>query len=406
MHQRELSQIFVKTSKEIEEELITIRRHLHKYPELSFQEYKTSNFVEQKLKEFGIPYERVGETGIKAWINGEKEGSNNLTVALRADIDALPIKEETELPFSSINEGVMHACGHDGHTTILLGAAHLLNKNRNHFSGKVVCIFQPGEEADGAAKEMIRRGVLDNPKVDMMVALHLWPYLPFGTVGIRSGSMTASCDDFTITVRGKSGHSARPHEGVDAISISMRIMQAIEHLVLKMNNPLDPIIVHIGKIVGGSARNIIAEKVVLEGTARALTVENRQKVKKEIKRIANDVAKMYHAEVAINYMEGNAPVLNDVQVTSLVGKAASELWGEDKVVELKEPSLGADDFGEFSLVVPSTYFRLGIHKSNEAVYGLHHPKFNFDDTLVSIGAATLAYTAVKATKQSSEGYSC
>ena len=186
----------------------------------------------------------------------------------------------------------------------------------------------------------------------------------------------------------------------------MRIMQAIEHLVLKMNNPLDPIIVHIGKIVGGSARNIIAEKVVLEGTARALTVENRQKVKKEIKRIANDVAKMYHAEVAINYMEGNAPVLNDVQVTSLVGKAASELWGEDKVVELKEPSLGADDFGEFSLVVPSTYFRLGIHKSNEAVYGLHHPKFNFDDTLVSIGAATLAYTAVKATKQSSEGYSC
>lgn len=280
----------------------------------------------------------------------------------------------------------------------------LLYQNRNHFSGNVVCIFQPGEEADGAATEMIRLGVLENPKVDMMVALHLWPYLPFGTVGIRSGSMTASCDDFTITVKGKSGHSARPHEGVDAISISMRIMQAIEHLVLKMNNPLDPVVVHIGKITGGSARNIIAEKVVFEGTARALTIENRQKIKKEIKRISNDVARTYHAEVEITYMDGNAPVLNDTEVTSLVGNASRDLWGEDKVVELSDPSLGADDFGEFSLVVPSTYFRLGINKSNGSMYGLHHPKFTFDDTLLSIGAATFAYTAVKAIKQSSEGY--
>ncbi len=404
MHLEELGQVFVKTSKEMEEELITIRRHLHKYPELSFQEYETSRFIEKKLNEFGIPNERVGETGIKAWIYGEKEGTSSFTVALRADIDALPIKEDTELSFSSVNEGVMHACGHDGHTTILLGAAHLLYQNRKQFSGNVVCIFQPGEEADGAAKEMIRLGVLEKPKVDRMIALHVWPYLPFGTVGIRSGSMTASCDDFTITVKGKSGHSARPHEGVDAISISMRIMQAIEYLVLKMNNPLDPIVVHIGKITGGSARNIIAEKVVLEGTARALSIKNRQKIKEEITRISNDVAKTYHAEVEITYMDGNAPVLNDAEVTSLVGNASRDLWGKDKVVELSDPSLGADDFGEFSLVVPSTYFRLGINQSNDSMYGLHHPKFTFDDTLLSIGAATFAYTAVKATKQSSEGY--
>lgn len=406
MYLRQLSGIFAKESKEMEEELMTIRRHLHQYPELSFQEYKTSKYIEEKLREIGLPYEKVGATGIKAWIVGEKEGSSSdFVVALRADIDALPIQEETGFDFSSNNKGVMHACGHDGHTAILLGAAHLLYKNRKNFSGKVVCVFQPGEESDGAAKEMIRLGVLENPKVDWMIALHLWPYIPFGSIGIRSGSMTASCDDFTITINGKSGHSARPHEGVDAIDVSMRIMQAIEHLVIKMNNPLDPIVVHIGKITGGSARNIIAEKVILEGTSRALTLDSRTKIKEEIERISKEVAETFNATAEIHYTEGNAPVINDVDVTSLVGEAATELWGEDRVVELPQPSLGADDFGEFSLEVPSTYFRLGIKKEDEAVYSLHHPKFSFDDTLLSIGAATFAYIAVKAT-ENSEGHSC
>lgn len=391
-----LSDLFTARSEELQQEFITIRRHLHKYPELSFEEYETSNFIAKKLEEFGIKYERVGDTGIKAVIEGEQENlSAKFTVALRADIDALPIKEETGEPYSSLNEGIMHACGHDGHTTILLGAARLLHEYRKHFNGKVVCIFQPGEEADGAAKRMIELGVLENPKVDRMVALHLWPYIPFGSIGIRNGSMTASCDDFTIEVYGKSGHSARPHEGVDSINIAMKIIQAIEHLVMKMNNPLNPIVVHVGKITGGTARNVIAEKTVLEGTSRALTEENRTMLKREITRISKQIAEVFHAQADVHFMDGNAPVLNDETVTSIVEEAAIELWGKEKVVELDQPSLGADDFGDFSLIVPSTYFRLGIEKDGEEVYSLHHPKFNFDDTLLSTGVATFAYTAVK-----------
>lgn len=391
-----LSDLFTARSEELQQEFITIRRHLHKYPELSFEEYETSNFIAKKLEEFGIKYERVGDTGIKAVIEGEQENlSAKFTVALRADIDALPIKEETGEPYSSVYEGIMHACGHDGHTTILLGAARLLHEYRKHFNGKVVCIFQPGEEADGAAKRMIELGVLENPKVDRMVALHLWPYIPFGSIGIRNGSMTASCDDFTIEVYGKSGHSARPHEGVDSINIAMKIIQAIEHLVMKMNNPLNPIVVHVGKITGGTARNVIAEKTVLEGTSRALTEENRTMLKREITRISKQIAEVFHAQADVHFMDGNAPVLNDETVTSIVEEAAIELWGKEKVVELDQPSLGADDFGDFSLIVPSTYFRLGIEKDSEEVYSLHHPKFNFDDTLLSTGVATFAYTAVK-----------
>lgn len=391
-----LSDLFTARSEELQQEFITIRRHLHKYPELSFEEYETSNFIAKKLEEFGIKYERVGDTGIKAVIEGEQENlSAKFTVALRADIDALPIKEETGEPYSSVYEGIMHACGHDGHTTILLGAARMLHEYRKHFNGKVVCIFQPGEEADGAAKQMIELGVLEDPKVDRMVALHLWPYIPFGSIGIRSGSMTASCDDFTIEVYGKSGHSARPHEGVDSINIAMKIIQAIEHLVMKMNNPLNPIVVHVGKITGGTARNVIAEKTVLEGTSRALTEENRTMLKREITRISKQIAEVFHAQADVHFMDGNAPVLNDETVTSIVEEAAIELWGKEKVVELDQPSLGADDFGDFSLIVPSTYFRLGIEKDGEEVYSLHHPKFNFDDTLLSTGVATFAYTAVK-----------
>lgn len=391
-----LSDLFTARSEELQQEFITIRRHLHKYPELSFEEYETSNFIAKKLEEFGIKYERVGDTGIKAVIEGEQENlSAKFTVALRADIDALPIKEETGEPYSSLNEGIMHACGHDGHTTILLGAARMLHEYRKHFNGKVVCIFQPGEEADGAAKRMIELGVLENPKVDRMVALHLWPYIPFGSIGIRNGSMTASCDDFTIEVYGKSGHSARPHEGVDSINIAMKIIQAIEHFVMKMNNPLNPIVVHVGKITGGTARNVIAEKTVLEGTSRALTEENRTMLKREITRISKQIAEVFHAQADVHFMDGNAPVLNDETVTSIVEEAAIELWGKEKVVELDQPSLGADDFGDFSLIVPSTYFRLGIEKDGEEVYSLHHPKFNFDDTLLSTGVATFAYTAVK-----------
>lgn len=399
MQLQQLGQLFAKESIKLEEELISIRRHLHKYPELSFQEFETSAYVEKKLNEWGIENKRVGKTGIVAWVKGNKEipsGEATYTIGLRADMDALPIKEETGLPFSSVHEGVMHACGHDGHTAILLGASRILHENRKHFNGMVVCVFQPGEEDNGAAQEMIELGVLEDPKIDAMIALHLWPYLPFGKVGVRSGSMTASCDDFTIEVFGKSGHGARPHEGVDAISVSTQIMQAIQQLITKMNNPLHPIVVHIGEFKGGSARNIVAEHAVLEGTIRALSLETRKKIVSEIKRIATEVATLYYAKATIRFENGIAPVINDEQLTNIVAEAVRVQWGENFAEELKEPSMGADDFGEFSVKVPSTYFRLGIKKANEKAYSLHHPKFTFDDKLVAKGAAIFAYSAINA----------
>lgn len=391
-----LSQTFVDRSKAIEDELIAIRRHLHEHPELSFNEFETHDYVKECLNKWGIPYKVIGETGIVAHIQGNKRSeASAYTIGLRADLDALPIKEETDLPFASVNEGVMHACGHDGHTTILLGAARLLFENRDHFSGTAVCIFQPGEEADGAAKEMIRLGVLEDPEIQGMVGLHLWPYLPFGTVGIRSGSMAATCDEFVIEVNGKGGHSARPHEGIDAIAVSAQIIQAVQHLVNKMTDPLDPVVIHVGKIQGGSARNVISDHAVLEGSVRVLTTEKRKELADELTRLAQDIAASYKANANVEYIYGNSPVINDPQLTDLVGQAAAEQWGEEMVAILEKPSLGADDFGEFSQIIPSCYFRLGIHKQEQETYSLHHPKFDFDDKLVSRGAAVFANIAVK-----------
>ncbi|GAB3790745.1 M20 metallopeptidase family protein [Virgibacillus kimchii] len=394
----ELGQLLIKESNEIEEELIFIRRHLHSHPELSFKEYETSKYIMGQLDKIGIPYKRIGETGVVAWIDGmkDKEVSSSFTIGLRADIDALPIQEETGHSFSSLNEGVMHACGHDGHTTILLGAARLLYQNKKYFSGKVVCIFQPGEEEDGAAKEMIRLGVLKNPKIDAMVGLHLWPYIPFGKIGIKSGSMTASCDDFTIRIKGKGGHGARPYEGVDAIAVSQYIMQGLQHLVVKTTNPLNPIIIHVGKIMGGSARNVIADEVVMEGTTRALTNKDRELLEIEVKRIVEDITQSFHAKAEVNYVWGHSPIKNDLEMTNIVDESVREQWGDGQIVNLEEPSLGADDFGEFSQQVPSCYFRLGIKKEGEETYNLHHPKFSFDEKVLSRGAATFAYIALKA----------
>lgn len=397
MQLEELAPLLLKESKKIEQDLIQIRRYLHQHPELSFQEYHTAAYVEEKLIEFNIPHKRIGKTGIVAWIEGEIRSLNteNRTIGLRADMDALPIREETGLSFASVNEGVMHACGHDGHTTILLGAARLLHEQKASFSGTVVCVFQPGEEADGAAKEMIELGVLKDWKIEAMLALHLWPYLPFGTVGIRYGSMTASCDDFTVRISGASGHSARPHEGVDAIAVSMHIMQAVQHLVIKMHNPLDPIVVHFGKIQGGTARNIVADQVVLEGTTRTLSMETRKRLAMEIEQIIMDVAASFRAQAEVNYIWGNAPVINDHQITNLLQEAVEQQRGREMVVELTEPSLGADDFGDFAQEVASSYFRLGIKRADEDTYSLHHPKFSFDDQLLSHGAAIFSFAALK-----------
>ncbi|MED3562789.1 M20 family metallopeptidase [Bacillus xiapuensis] len=382
----------VKVSIELFEQLITIRRHLHQHPELSFKEYATCEYITKVLEEWDIPYNRISETGIYVDIIGRnKKGPY---IGIRADIDALPIQEQTGLPFSSVNQGVMHACGHDGHTTILLGTVYQLHRLRDKFSGRVRCIFQPGEEADGAAQQLIDLGVLENPSIDAMLALHLWPHLPHGTIGVKYGAITASCDDFTIEILGKSGHSARPHQAIDAITISTQILQALHTLVTKSSNPVEPVVVHIGKINGGTASNIVADKVVLEGTTRAVTFETREKLKSQLIDLCESIAKSFGGKATVHYKDGHPPVINSDWVTRTVEESAIELFGPEKVVHLKEPSMGADDFGAFAQIVPSTYFRLGIALEEKKAFDLHHPQFEFDESIIPIGVQLFTSTVL------------
>ncbi|OIK10219.1 amidohydrolase [Bacillus sp. MUM 116] len=382
----------VKVSIELFEQLVTIRRHLHQHPELSFKEYATCEYITRVLEEWDIPYNRISETGIYVDIIGRnKKGPY---IGIRADIDALPIQEQTGLPFSSVNQGVMHACGHDGHTTILLGTVYQLHRLRDKFSGRVRCIFQPGEEADGAAQQLIDLGVLENPSIDAMLALHLWPHLPHGTIGIKYGAITASCDDFTIEIVGKSGHSARPHQAIDAITISTQILQALHILVTKSSNPVEPVVVHIGKINGGTASNIVADKVVLEGTTRAVTFETREKLKSQLIDLCESIAKNFGGKATVHYKDGHPPVINSDWVTRTVEESAIELFGPEKVVYLKEPSMGADDFGAFAQIVPSTYFRLGTALEEKKAFDLHHPQFEFDESIIPIGVQLFTSTVL------------
>ncbi|MBU8878486.1 amidohydrolase [Bacillus sp. FJAT-29790] len=374
---------------DFERKLIDIRQHLHKYPELSFQEYRTCEYIATILEEWDIPFNRIGDTGIVVDIIGEKgEGPH---IGIRADIDALPIQEQTQLSFSSVNQGIMHACGHDGHTTILLGTVYQLHKLKSKLSGRVRCIFQPGEESDGAAQQLIDLGVLEAPPVDGMLALHLWPHLPHGTIGVRYGAITASCDDFIIEIEGKGGHSARPHQAIDAITISSQILQALHTLVTKSSSPVEPVVVHVGKIHGGTASNIVADHVVLEGTTRAVTCESRKRLKTQLIDLCENLAKSFGGKARVQYKDGHPPVINSEWMTRAVEESAIEFFGDQKLVHLKEPSMGADDFGAFAEKVPSTYFRLGTAQADQQVFDLHHPQFEFHDSVISIGVQLFTF---------------
>lgn len=399
----DLKTAFLVQVEEIESELIKIRQYLHKHPELSYQEYETANYIEKQLTTMGISNKRISKTGVIALIEGEKESTSKekITIGIRADTDALPIHEQTGLPFSSVNQGVMHACGHDGHTAILLGAAQLLQQNKNEIAGNILCVFQHAEEEGGGAKELIDLGIIETYNVSAFMALHLWPHLPLGTIGIRYGSMTAACDDFDIKIVGKSGHSARPNEGIDAISIAIKIINSIQQMKLSMISPLDASVIHFGQINGGSGRNVIADQVTIKGTVRSLTPKVREKLAQEINRLAQSTGEMFGAQVSVNYEYGPAPVTNDDLVTQVVAKSSQSLWGTEKLTEIKDPSLGADDFGEFAQKVPSTYFRLGI-RDHKHHYDLHHPKFSFDEKALSIGAATFAYSAINTISEMEE----
>jgi amidohydrolase len=377
------------------QEVILIRRYLHQNPELSFKEYNTSKYVCSKLEEFGIEYESgIVETGVVGLIKGRNPESR--VVALRADLDALPIVEENEVSYKSINEGVMHACGHDVHTSSLLGAAKILNEIKNQFEGTIKLIFQPGEERlPGGASLMIKEGVLENPVPNAIVGQHVYPQLEAGKVGFKSGMYMASTDELFMTVNGKGGHAALPHLNVDPVLITAHILTALQQVVSRMCHPTTPTVLSFGKMIANGATNIIPDKVELEGTFRAMNEEWRAEAHIKMKKMAESIAEGMGGQCIFRIDKGYPFLINDEVVTGNAKQSAIEFLGEKNVIDL-DLRMTAEDFAYFSQEKPSCFYRLGIkNEAKNITSGLHTSKFNIDEDAIETSIGLMAWIAVK-----------
>jgi amidohydrolase len=376
-------------------EMIQVRHHLHAHPELSYQEFETSQFIQEKLKQLSIPYEVMATTGVVALIKGKYPDSK--CIALRADIDALPIKEENDVPYRSTKEGVMHACGHDVHTSCLLGAAKILNEIKEEISGTVKLIFQPGEEKNpGGASLMIKDGVLENPKPQAIFGLHVHPGLDLGKLSFRSGMIMASADEIYITVKGTGGHAAAPHLTSDTILAASQLVVNLQQIISRNNNPTNPSVLSITAFNGGHTTNVIPSEVKLMGTFRAMNEEWRFKAHQLMRDVAKGVALSSATEIDLHVDVGYPFVLNDPELTTKARHIASDYMGEDNVEET-ELRMGAEDFGYYSQIIPSCFYRLGVRNVAKGITaGVHTPVFNVDDDAIEIGMGMMAYFGVNA----------
>ncbi|MFF2176580.1 M20 family metallopeptidase [Lysinibacillus sp. NPDC058147] len=358
------------------EEIVENRRYLHQNPELSFQEEKTSRFIADTLKSYGISVqENVGDKGVVGIIQGRVPGK---TIAFRADFDALPIEDQKEVTYKSTVPGVMHACGHDGHTAALLAVAKVLQKHKNSIHGTAKFIFQPAEEKPpGGAKFMIEDGVLD--EVDYVFGAHVATDLPVGKLSTTSGAIMASVDAFTIKIFGKGGHGARPHETKDSIIAATQLIQHLQQIVSRRINPTEAAVVTVGSIHAGNAFNVIADSAVLEGTVRALNKDVRSQIEKEIRAILEGLKITNYIEFEINYLHGYPVLVNPVEEAALVEQFIKEQFGESAFIQ-KEPVLGAEDFAYYLQEKPGNFFYVGAHNEDpNTQYPHHHPKFDFDE---------------------------
>lgn len=378
------------------EKIRAIRHHLHSHPELSFQEVETGKYIARVLNELDIEYtDGWCENGIVALIKGER--SSNKTVMLRADIDALPITELNECSYTSKNIGVMHACGHDVHTSCLLGAMHILNDIRGEFGGTVKCIFQPGEEQlPGGASIMIKEGVLNNPAPDSVIGQHVHPPLEVGKIGIRSGMYMGSADEIRLVVRGKGGHGALPHDCIDTVLMSSRIIVALQDIVARNTNPNIPAVLTFGKINSeGGATNIIPDEVRVEGTFRTMNEEWRKEAHRLIHRIAEKTAESMGGSCEVDIMVGYPCLINEPQLTSRIQSAMIDYMGESNVVELPI-RLTAEDFSYYSQEANACFYRLGTGNEAKGITSaVHTPTFDIDEGALEIGAGLMAYLAVE-----------
>ncbi len=381
-------------AQDIHTEVVGNRRHLHANPELSFEEFETSAFVKSKLDELGISYKNMADTGIVALITGSKPSDS--VVALRADMDALPIMEANDVPYRSTKEGVMHACGHDVHTSSLLGTAKILTELKDEFAGTVKLIFQPAEERlPGGANLMIKEGVLENPKPHAVIGQHVMPLIESGKVGFRAGKYMASTDEIYVTVHGKGGHGAQPQQNIDPVLITSHIIIALQSIVSRVADPKIPSVLSFGKVIANGATNVIPNEVKLEGTFRTMDEEWRSKAHEKMKKMAEGIAEAMGGSCDFNIMRGYPFLINEEKLTANTRAYAEEYLGKENVLDL-DIWMAAEDFAYYSQAADACFYRLGT--GNEArgiTSSVHTPTFDVDEDSLKLSTGLMTYIALK-----------
>ena len=377
--------------------MIEIRRDLHQHPELGLEEHRTSKKVQDLLDDMGIEHQDgLGGTGVLGTIRGKTEGP---VVALRADLDALPIQDEKEVAYASKVPGMMHACGHDAHTTMLLGAARLLVEEKTSLPGTVKLLFQPAEETVGGAKLMIEAGALDNPRVEAIFGLHVDPGLEVGTVGLHYGQRNASSDDTKIVVHGKAAHAAYPYEGVDAIVAAAQIITSLQTIVSRNVDAREAAVVSLGTIRGGTQANIVANRVEVVGTVRCLNQTTRRSVLQRVKETAEAVALGMGARAEVTIKPSYEPVVNDDSIVEIIRENSSKLLGDNAVVIFPKPNMGVEDFGYYLSEVPGAFYSMGVRNEAAGItYPVHHGRFDIDESSMAIGVALQVLNALTVLK--------
>jgi len=381
-------------SNNIFNEVVANRRHLHAHPELSFNEYETSAFIGAQLDALGLKYEKMAENGLVALIKGDKPSAN--VVALRADFDALPITEANNVPYKSQNVGVMHACGHDAHTSSLLGTAKILTGLKSQFGGTVKLIFQPAEEKlPGGASLMIKEGVLENPKPQAVLGQHVMPLIEAGKVGFRAGKYMASTDELYVTVRGKGGHGAQPQQNIDPVIITAHMLTALQQIVSRFADPKSPSVLSFGKVIANGATNVIPNEVYLEGTFRTMDEKWRSEAHIKMKKMAEGLVESMGGTVDFNIVKGYPYLINEEKLTAATRSHAEDYLGKENVLDL-DIWMAAEDFAYYSQVADSCFYRLGTRNESRGITSsVHTPTFDVEEDAFKISTGLMAYLAIK-----------
>ncbi len=379
---------------QIHSDVVANRRHLHANPELSFHEYETSAYVAQKLDELGIEYKKMANTGLVALIKGAKQ--SDAVVALRADMDALPIVEANDVVYKSKNPGVMHACGHDVHTSSLLGTAKILTELKNEFGGTVKLIFQPAEEKlPGGANMMIKEGVLENPKPNAVLGQHVMPLIESGKVGFRSGKYMASTDEIYVTVHGKGGHGAQPQQNIDPVLITSHIIIALQQIISRVADPKTPSVLSFGKVIANGATNVIPNEVYLEGTFRTMDEDWRAKAHEKMKKMAEGIAEAMGGSCDFNIVRGYPFLINEEVLTAAARAYAEDYLGKENVLDL-DIWMAAEDFAYYSQVSDACFYRLGTGNMARGITSsVHTPTFDVDEDSLRLSTGLMTYIALK-----------